>query len=618
MAADSVFAEYAQPMFDKYGVTFLWMDEEVLTNKFNKYISENLNVESTGLKQSLSLYGMQPVGSELKEVTWATDDNGMIFADQASEYMKYMLAKDLVEQLLSQIDIFSQGDKVQNFIDRIDKYKKVFLNVEKSIEQIKIKVDQAKSLSADPGRIISDISDLLDEYTVTQSPITAGQINSKIYDLKNSKNVIIDSLEQVKQKTNDYKQMTTKAKEVVKTLEGELTLEKEDYSEEVLEIIEGEINEIKAKAGADATDYYNIEGNMQITQNYIDELNGLNNFFNLTSQGINFDNVVTYKNALSMYKQKFADFNLNNLGINFENIEMQKESSSFIDSIDALFQGGVLGLIAGEVSAKGVETKEFPSKTMTNVSDSGEQTGLLSATEKKVLLSEYVLKCFGNFRNVKEDCALDYEAEYVIAGKASDRENLEAVLSDIVLIRSGMNLISILKDSQKKAEATALATAIIGFTGQPVFVEIVKYVILSTWSLAEAISDVKALVEGKKVPTIKNASEWNVSITGLKNFGSSQIITKEYEKGLSYEDYLRLLLVSQKTSTQCYRDMDLIQANMVKNEHADFRLKDCLASIKIETSFKANQVFVAFPFVSNNLKIGSDGYSFKYLQEYSY
>ncbi len=621
MAADSVFAEYAQPMFDEYGVTFLWMSEESLTNKFNKYIAENLNVESTGLKQSLSLYGMQPIGSELKSIVWATDNNGTVFADQVYEYMKYALANEAIEELLSGMKIFTQGRDVQQFINKIDKYKDVFLSVEQSIKQINESVNQAKSLSEDPRLIISEISELLDEYTVTSDNQTAVQINSKITQLKNSKNQIISALEKVKQTTNSYNQKVVNAKSVVKTLESELELKKEDYENQIYEIIKGELDEIKAKAGADATDYYNIGSNMSITQKYIDELLSLENFFNLTSGGINFDSVVTYKNALNTYKQKFADFNLNNLGINFEELETQKESSSFIDSINALFQGGVLSLIVGDISTKGIETKELPSQTMIK-QESTEEASLISnlekATTKKVLLSEYVINNFGNLRKIKEDSALDYEAEYVIAAKASDRENLEAVLTDIILIRSGMNLLSILKDTQKKAEALSLATAIIGFTGQPVFVEIVKYLILSTWALAESITDAKALVDGKKVSTIKTPEEWNVSIAGLKNFGETQLEYKDCEKGLSYEDYLRLLLTTQNMSKQCYRDMDIIQANMCHREHSDFRFKDCIASMKIEASFRANQVFVAFPFMSEYVSTSTSGYNFKYLQEYSY
>ncbi len=640
MAADSVFAEYAQPMFDEYGITFLWMDEEALTNKFNKYIAENLNVESTGLKQSLSLYGMQPVGSELKKVVWATDNNGMVFANQACEYMKLSLAEDAIDKLLSSINIFSQGNKVQKFIDKIDKYKDVFLSIETAVSEINEKVNQAKTLSSNPKLIISEIANLMDEYTVSGDSKTAKQIDSKISNLKDSRDEIIEALEQVKQKTSDYKQKVEAAKGVVKTLESELMLEKEDYSDEVYEIVKGELDGIKEKAGADANDYYNIDGNMAITQSYINELNGLEKFFSLTSNGVNFDSVVTYKNALNTYKQKFADFNLNNLGINFENIEMEKEDSSFIDAIDELFEGGVLSLIVGEVSTKGVDTKEFPSKTMikdksaadsdtsssqeekgetSSTSDGDEiSTGLLGATAQKVLLSEYVLKKFGNLRSIKDESALDYEAEYVIAGKDSDKENLGVVVTDIVLIRTGMNLLSILKDGQKKLEAEALATAIIGFTGQPIFVEIVKYIIISAWALAESITDVKALADGKKVSVIKTADEWNLSIAGLKNFGNDQIAGKDCETGLSYEDYLRLLLVAQNTSKQCYRDMDIIQANMCKREHMDFRIKDCIASTEIEATFRANQVFVAFPFISQQLTLTGEGYTFKYLQDYSY
>ena len=38
MAADSVFAEFAQPVFDKYGVMLLWMDEEEFAGSFQNYV----------------------------------------------------------------------------------------------------------------------------------------------------------------------------------------------------------------------------------------------------------------------------------------------------------------------------------------------------------------------------------------------------------------------------------------------------------------------------------------------------------------------------------------------------------------------------------------------------
>ena len=50
------------------------------------------------------------------------------------------------------------------------------------------------------------------------------------------KNQIISALEKVKQTTNSYNQKVLNAKGVVKTIEGELELKKEDYENQIYEI----------------------------------------------------------------------------------------------------------------------------------------------------------------------------------------------------------------------------------------------------------------------------------------------------------------------------------------------------------------------------------------------
>ena len=60
---------------------------------------------------------------------------------------------------------------------------------------------------------------------------------------------------------------------------------------------------------------------------------------------------------------------------------------------------------------------------------------------KKLLFHEYILKKFGNaVEEEKEKRSLAYEVEYLLEGKTSDQENLEAVLNKLLLIRMGLNL----------------------------------------------------------------------------------------------------------------------------------------------------------------------------------
>src|SRR5699024_10657524 len=97
------------------------------------------------------------------------------------------------------------------------------------------------------------------------------------------------------------------------------------------------------------------------------------------------------------------------------------------------------------------------------------RTGI-DGIEGRLLFNEYILQNFGNaagkrvssddsgdinVKDTEEDHlrSLEYEVEYIISGKASDRENLESVLTKVFLIRLALNYVYLLGDSGKQAEA---------------------------------------------------------------------------------------------------------------------------------------------------------------------
>ena len=48
---------------------------------------------------------------------------------------------------------------------------------------------------------------------------------------------------------------------------------------------------------------------------------------------------------------------------------------------------------------------------------------------------EYLLGRFGDFRSAKERVQLQYELEYILSGKRSDRDNLKEVIKKLLLLR---------------------------------------------------------------------------------------------------------------------------------------------------------------------------------------
>ena len=621
MAADSCFAEYAEPLFSEYGVMFLWCDEEELIEKYNAYIAGNLSLEGTGARNDIELYGMQHIDSTCQEITWATDRNGEVFAEQVETYMKYHLAENVLEKILSKLGIFEQSDHVQYFLDKIQDYKKIFVKVEDAVSKIQTKIDKIKDLAANPKGILTEMKQILDEYEADPDDSLTASFSREMNELRQTKKDLTDCLEDIRKETKKYYDSMADAKVKVDEIEEELEEEKESYDEEVYQTIKEEVDDIRTKSADTDADYYHVIENETLTTTYIGKLNELDSFFSATQSALSEENLTDYQNLVSVYQEKFADFDVNSLGVDLEVLQVNAEDDGFIDAIYDLLSSGLLTFLAGEVSEKEIDTSALPSVTVGKVSAEDtdqEQESLLSLAANKALFSEYVIEHLGNYLHTKENSALDYEAEYVLGGKKSDQENLSSVIGKLVLIRSGMNLISLLKDAKKKAETYELATAIIGFTGQPILIKIAQLLIIGAWSVAESFADVKVLLQGNKVATIKGEADWNLSLEGIRNFTADSISGKDCEKGLGYEDYLRILLLMQNRTKQYFRTMDVLQANMCANENERFRFKDSIDAVSLKVRYHANILFPTLPLANKVLSISKGRYLFQYVQEYQY
>ncbi len=78
--------------------------------------------------------------------------------------------------------------------------------------------------------------------------------------------------------------------------------------------------------------------------------------------------------------------------------------------------------------------------------------------KEKLLFNEYIMQNFtqASKENISEypdsdekNRSLDYEIEYIISGKSSDKENLESVVTKIFFIRMALNYVYLMGDSVK-------------------------------------------------------------------------------------------------------------------------------------------------------------------------
>lgn len=208
----------------------------------------------------------------------------------------------------------------------------------------------------------------------------------------------------------------------------------------------------------------------------------------------------------------------------------------------------------------------------------------VSSGGDKLLLMGYIGK---HFRSVLKEGAVSKETfflgekEYLIRGKLSDKENLSAVRRELFLLRTGMNIAHIYSDPQKYDLTLTAAAA----TGAELFLPAVQFLIAAAWAGMEASEDMDTLMNGGKVPFMKTAGDWKLS---LESIYGEKTVQPSYEegRGLDYDGYLNLLMLTVGMNDLELRTMDLIQINMKGRYDRSFDFRNCITGFEDHAQFR--------------------------------
>ena len=312
------------------------------------------------------------------------------------------------------------------------------------------------------------------------------------------------------------------------------------------------------------------------------------------------------------------------------------------EMLDMITQSGILLYVTDDVGAlsnQELSVEGLPSESRSADRDAADffsgALSFLDVSEWKELLSglqvekwdssalvdEFYLLAYAeeNFvsyvRSPARESALQYETEYLIAGKASDRENLKAVANRILGLRFLANYVYLSGSSEWKAASGSAAAALTGLLGFPQAKKAVEVLLTAAVSFGESMLDVHALFAGEKVPIMKDASTWNLTLQNaavlLKNKGP----VKQGKRNAGYEDYLKLLLAARmKRELLLFRMMDLMQAN-VALEEPGFLMEECLFAFRWEAEISCAGWFRIFPGVGRG---GSGGFTMEVERMNSY
>lgn len=208
-----------------------------------------------------------------------------------------------------------------------------------------------------------------------------------------------------------------------------------------------------------------------------------------------------------------------------------------------------------------------------------------------LIFGEYLLE---HFETAVSEVAMDglaYELEYVIAGMESDKENLNKAIKKLLIMRSVSNYSYLLGDTAKRMEAEALAASLCAAVMVPAITEAVAQALLLAWAFGESVVDIRSLLEGKKVSLVKTTESWQLGLSSLLTLGTSQdqISGKDMETGLSYKEYLRILLfLEEKVSgkeTITMRALDIVEQRLRKKEGLTwFRIDACVSKMEVKST----------------------------------
>ena len=262
--------------------------------------------------------------------------------------------------------------------------------------------------------------------------------------------------------------------------------------------------------------------------------------------------------------------------------------------IEELRSKTILELVTGDVSAiseKALNTAETAGsrgyERGVGVIDVPEGVGTF---EHHILFDEYILTHFGCYTHPDAEGPLAYQAEYILQGKGTDRENLESMVTKLLAVREAANIVYLYSSPTRSNELEAASGAIATLLFIPFAQPVIKALLAAGWAFCESVVDVRALLHGKRVAVMKSDTTWQVSLAGIPELvaeGGLDGAAADDADGMSYQDYLRVLFALADGQAQITRTLDLVEMNIRQKDRPNFRIDCCIEALTVEVSVRS-------------------------------
>lgn len=567
-AMDSVFSEYHREAWDQYRLFLLESgDTEELQTSWKEYMSPYMDTSGW--------YSMDVESADTIQSVLITDDGGEHLNQEILDYMKFGIFEDMPDAkgAIDLLKNLKEASSVGKLSESFSGHTREAVRLERALEDINDSLKKQKDHWQKAG-------DRLDDYD-------GGGFFKEAEKLEKE-------MERIPSLVKNYGRLADQLKTSLAETNKKKEELKNDISQEVYQDLYEDTNSYESYVNQDGARRREIEALSDKLDQFKPVINQAKERADEVEEIIDNwgggdddeDDEPDYSELWGPVKDIWNRIKIPVLS--YSNGVKDPEKQKILEKVEDFAQKGLLTLVLPEgskVSEGVISGALLPSASM------AEEGDLNANLLDRIIFEEYCSRFLTSFLSEGEK-DIQYEMEYMVSGKKSDEDNLKQVVTDIVGIREGMNLIHILSDGQKREEAKALAGLITGVTGTAPLTGVVAFFIMGVWALGESIVDVKMLLEGKSVVFLKSKETWNLTLSNLLELGSSGTASggKEGDKGIDYTGYLKLLLFLGKQQVQNYRLMDVIQWNLCRKQ-GDFRMENCIYQAEIKGNVKSKHLF---------------------------
>ncbi|MCR4656390.1 MAG: DUF5702 domain-containing protein [Lachnospiraceae bacterium] len=206
------------------------------------------------------------------------------------------------------------------------------------------------------------------------------------------------------------------------------------------------------------------------------------------------------------------------------------------------------------------------------------------SAESQEIFIEYLLQKLGCYTEAVGDQALTCELEYLISGNFSDKENLKAVFDRLMSHREEINLMLIMNSPDMLCEVEGMVLSCLQEEDERAK-SLLGEAIIYAWAYAESLIEVNRLFCGGKCDMNASRSRFILPLEELDSF--TEYLGEGGGTGLSYKEYLGLMLYKCDLGDLKNRFMDIVEIYMQRIENDSFRIDSLVEYVEAQSSFSS-------------------------------